>query len=205
MPQFQGALPWVLTIVIGYLFGSISFSLVIGKIFEHKDVREYGSGNAGTTNALRVLGKKAAFFVLLGDILKCLVSVLIGGWLLPGIGAWIGGLCCMVGHVFPVFFKFRGGKAVAAGIAMMVFVCPPAGFSALAVLAVIFAITRIVSVSSLSAFLVFPLFIWLFTKEPLYVIIAAVMFVFVLILHRANIGRLIRGEEKKISFKSSKK
>lgn len=204
MPGMENILPIAATIIIGYLLGSISFSLVIGKVFEHKDVREYGSGNAGTTNALRVLGKKAALFVLIGDILKCLVSVLIGGWLIPVYGLWIGGICCMIGHVFPVFFKFKGGKGVATGISMMVFVCPPAGFSALGVFAVIFAITRIVSISSLSAFLVFPFFIWLFTKELVLVLIAAAMFVFVLILHRANVGRLIRGEEKKISFKSSK-
>ncbi|MBQ3378649.1 MAG: glycerol-3-phosphate 1-O-acyltransferase PlsY [Clostridia bacterium] len=194
----------VLTIVIGYLLGSISFSLVIGKFVANKDVRDYGSGNAGTTNTLRVLGKKAALAVLVGDILKCLAAVLLGGLLVPVYGPWIGGIACMVGHVFPVFFKFRGGKAVATGVAVMAFACPIAGFPAVGVFFLIFAITRIVSVSSLSAFLAFPFFVWFFTKEPIFTVIAAAMFVFVLILHRENVKRLIRGEEKKISFKSSK-
>ncbi|MBR2742607.1 MAG: glycerol-3-phosphate 1-O-acyltransferase PlsY [Clostridia bacterium] len=200
----EGIWQIVLTIIIGYLLGSISFSLVIGKVFGHKDVREYGSGNAGTTNTLRVLGKKAALAVLVGDILKCLAAVLIGGLLVPVYGGWIGGIACMVGHVFPVFFGFKGGKAVATGIAVMAFACPAAGFPAVGVFFLVFAITRIVSVSSLSAFLAFPFFVWLFTGEPVFIIAAAAMFVFVLILHRENIKRLIHGEEKKISFKSSK-
>ncbi|MBQ1334451.1 MAG: glycerol-3-phosphate 1-O-acyltransferase PlsY [Clostridia bacterium] len=195
----------VITIIIGYLLGSISFSLVIGKLVAHKDVRQYGSGNAGTTNVLRVLGKKAALAVLVGDILKCLAAVIIGGLFIPVYGGWIGGIACMVGHVFPVFFKFKGGKAVATGFAVMAFACPMAGFPAVGVFFVVFAITRIVSVSSLAAFLSFPFFVWLFVGEPVLILVAAAMFVFVLILHRENIKRLIRGEEKKISFKSLKK
>lgn len=194
----------IICAAVGYLLGSISFSLVIGKFFANKDVRKYGSGNAGTTNTLRVLGKKAAALVLLGDILKCLVAVLIGGALLPEYGNWIAGVFCIIGHVYPVYFGFKGGKGVATGIAMMVFVCPPAGGLSLLVFAIIFAITRIVSVSSLSAFLVFPIFIWLFTKSAALVVVAILIFLFVLYLHRANIKRLIAGEEKKISFKSSK-
>ncbi len=194
----------VLAVVAGYLLGSINFSIIVGKVFNHTDIRESGSGNAGTTNTLRVLGKKAAVIVLLGDILKCIAAVLIGSALVPDYGSWIGGLSAMVGHVYPVFFKFKGGKAVATGMAMMVLVCPPAGLSALGVFIIVMLIKRIVSLSSLAAFLTFPLFVWIFTKETALVWVAAAMFAFVAYLHRANIGRIIRGEEKSISFKSSK-
>lgn len=202
--SYEILVPIVATVVIGYLLGSISFSLVIGKVFEQIDVREHGSGNAGTTNALRVMGKKAAVAVLAGDILKCLVAVVAGKMLMPEFGMWIGGLACMLGHVFPVFFGFKGGKGVATGISMMVFVNPKAGFCALGVFLVVLLICRIVSVSSLSAFLTYPIFIFLFTGNLIYTLIATAMFIFVFFLHRQNIGRLLRGEEKKISFKSKK-
>ena len=195
----------IVVALIGYVLGSLSFSTILGKVFENTDIRDHGSGNAGATNTLRVLGKKTAAAVLLGDILKCLAAVLIGNMFVPVYGGWIAGICCMLGHVYPVFFGFKGGKGVATGIALMVFVQPFAGLSALLLFVIILIICKIVSVSSLCAFLVFPITVWLFTKEPLFVIIACAMFLFVAFLHRENIKRLFKGEEKKISFKSVKK
>ena len=199
---YESILPMVFTAIIGYLMGSISFSIIVGKLFEKVDVREHGSGNAGTTNTLRVLGKKAAIIVLLGDILKCLIAVVVGYFLFSETGMWIGGVACMIGHVYPVFFGFKGGKGVATGIAMMTFSCFFAGISSFIIFLIVLFFSRIVSLSSLSAFLVFPIFVYIFTKNMIFVFIAIAMCAFVFYLHRENIKRILSGNEKKISFKN---
>jgi glycerol-3-phosphate acyltransferase PlsY len=187
---------------IAYLLGSFNFGLIISKYRFGDDVRTHGSGNAGMTNMLRTYGKKAAVFTLLGDALKSVISVLVVGHMLGGFkGAYIAGLCCIIGHVYPVFFGFKGGKGVVVTAAMVLCLNP----LVFAILFIIFAIlvgyTKYISLGSIMCMMVYPLILFRITGGGFHVIIAAVIAVFVIFLHRGNIKRLREGTENKLSFK----
>ena len=188
----------IIPVVIAYLLGNISPSIILGKI-HGIDIKKEGSGNAGTTNALRVLGKKAAFITLVIDIGKGVLAVIIGR--LVG-GAAVGYICALAvfcGHIWPCFYSFKGGKGVATAFGALLSVNWMLGLAALAVVAAGLALTQRMSVGSLLGAITFPILCWLL--EPDFIWIGSVMALIVLIKHRANIGRLLRGEEPKMSFK----
>ena len=188
----------IISIIIAYLLGNISPSVILGKL-HGIDIKKEGSGNAGTTNALRVLGKKAALITLIIDIGKGVLAVVIGK--LIG-GEAVGYLCALAvfcGHIWPCFYRFKGGKGVATAFGAILAVNWILGLSALGIVAVGVALSQRMSVGSLLGSVTFPLICWLL--EPDFIHIGCIMAVIVLIKHRANIGRLFRGEEPKMNFK----
>lgn len=222
-------LPILLSGLCGYLLGSISFAILLTRLFVKDDVRNHGSGNAGATNVLRVAGKKASAMTFLLDFLKCAASVVIGYFILlhfagkygldpsfARLGVYAAGFMCIIGHMYPIYFGFRGGKGVVTTSAMMFML----DWRVFLICAVVFFTTffwkKIVSLSSVSAAVVYPFasFIITFFVDYLsggfgvsYVVMAtsvsALCGAVVVIKHRANIKRLLKGEEKPISFKKN--
>ena len=200
---------WFIIIIPGaYLLGSIPTSVWLGRAIKGVDLREHGSGNAGATNAFRVLGKPIGSVVLLLDMLKGFLAVnlaLLQHEIAPGTEAWmilkIGlGLLAVVGHIFPVFAGFRGGKGVATITGVALAIHPFAALAAMGVYLLVFLLTRISALGSLIAVLTYPMWIlWVFQSEYLTIrIFSLVVVVLVLITHRSNILRLIHGEEKSL-------
>ena len=200
---------WFFIIIPGaYLLGSIPTSVWLGKALKGVDLREHGSGNAGATNAFRVLGKPIGSVVLVLDMLKGFLAVnlaLLQHELVPGSEAWmilkIGlGLLAVVGHIFPVFAGFRGGKGVATITGVALAIHPLAALAAMGIYLLVFLLTRISAMGSLTAVLTYPIWInWVFKSEYLTIrIFSLVVVLLVLITHRSNIIRLVRGEEKSL-------
>ena len=190
------------------MLGSIPTSVWLGRTIKGVDLREHGSGNAGATNAFRVLGKPIGSLVLFLDMLKGFLAVhlaLLQHEIAPGTEAWmilkIGlGLLAVVGHIFPVFAGFRGGKGVATITGVALAIHPFAALAAMGVYLLVFLLTRISALGSLIAVLTYPMWIlWVFQSEYLTIrIFSMVVVVLVLITHRSNILRLIHGEEKSL-------
>lgn len=204
----------LLIIVIGilsYLIGSINCSILISKMRMNKDVRESGSGNAGATNMLRTFGPKAGLFTMLGDFLKTLVPLIITKLIFADEQYWqamvaYSGFCCSMGHAFPLYFGFRGGKAVTV-VAMVLFVVDWRCFAVgLTVFILTVALTRYVSLASILAGLSGPITMFFISQRYLanrWVVVGCLLglAIMVMILHRENIKRLLKGEEHKFSFK----
>jgi len=200
---------WILIILpAAYLLGSIPTSVWLGRALKGTDLREHGSGNAGATNAFRILGKPIGTAVLLLDMLKGYLAVnlvLLQHEVGPGSETWmllkIGlGLLAVVGHIFPVFAGFRGGKGVATITGIALALHPYAAFAAMVIYLMVFLLTRISALGSMLAVLTYPVWIiWVFRSEYLSIrIFSLVVVVLVLITHRSNILRLVRGEEKSL-------
>ncbi|HEX2533260.1 MAG TPA: glycerol-3-phosphate 1-O-acyltransferase PlsY [Chitinophagaceae bacterium] len=198
----------VLLIVIAYLIGSIPTALWVSQLFFGIDIREYGSGNAGATNTYRVLGSKWGTFVMIVDMLKAIVAVKLA-FLLPYsfdsdlylINMQLGlGLAAVVGHIFPVWAEFRGGKGVASLFGMVMGIQPNVALCCVAVFLLVLFLTRWVSLSSILASVAFPIFILVIFNEPevLYRIFAISVSLLVLFTHQKNIGRILRGSESKV-------
>lgn len=206
-------LPFVLSAVIAYLLGSISFSVVITKKFAGTDVRKQGSGNAGATNVLRTAGKLPGILTFLFDFLKCVIAILLAmlvaklfalsGSYLQYI-KYVAGIFCMVGHIFPLYFGFKGGKGVtvaAAAVLMLDWRCFIIGIG---VFIIMVLITRIVSLSSLLASVSVPvsmLILRLVCRQDnvaANVLLVSVIVVIIFIKHNANIARLLKGTEPRI-------
>ncbi len=214
--------------VVGYLIGSISFAVIITKLVKNTDVREHGSGNAGMTNVMRTAGALPGVLTLAGDFLKAVVAVLIGRLLLiplmqsvapseairlaiePVYGAFICGIGCFLGHLYPVFFGFRGGKGALVALGTLLMIDWRAFLVVAAVFLFVFLITRIVSLSTLTAAAVYPVAIFLLfpythlnetalfgiSSRLIQTAFAAITVIIVFIKHIDNIKRLIAGEEK---------
>lgn len=193
----------LLCLLIGYLFGSIPFGLVIGKIFYDKDIREYGSGNLGGTNAARVLGLHVGIIVILLDSFKALLAMLICNKIYPGIEQYIGLFVC-IGHCFPVFAQFKGGKAVASaygyllGLSLFVtheylytFIIPLISFL------VIVLIFKMVSLASMCSVLLASILIFIKIDRTVGLLVF-LLSLFVIYRHSANIKRILEGKESKI-------
>ncbi len=207
-------------IIISYLLGSISFAVVFSWAFSHKDVRNYGSGNAGMTNVLRSVGVLPGVLTFVCDFLKGVVAVLIGrymvfafaqpfGVIIPEYAAFFCGMACQLGHIFPVFYGFRGGKSVSTSVAVLFAVDWRAGFIALGTFVLMVLITKIVSISSIVGALTAPFSLWFLLPKNstlLWQVLLCSWIVAVLVIaHWQNIGRLIRGEEKKLTIKLSRR
>lgn len=232
------AIETVITVVVGYLLGSINFAILVTDSYSHTDIRKYGSGNAGMTNVMRSVGKKAGFITFFGDFAKGLISVLIGMFLflmidsggafsqvldtsLYGsqewkIGGYIGGTACVLGHIFPLYHEFKGGKGVATAAGMVVATDWRLVLILAAVFFGLFGIFRIISLSSVSIAAAYPITYFLVTYfvdygkspeqfTPVYFIITMLLVLIVaasvLLKHKENIKRLINGKEKKFTIK----
>jgi glycerol-3-phosphate acyltransferase PlsY len=203
-------IPTIISLFLAYLLGSIPSAVWIGKLFYGIDVREYGSGNAGATNTFRVLGKKAGIPVLLIDALKGFAAVnLVHLFAEEPISeaAFVNyklalGIAAVIGHIFPVFAGFRGGKGIATLLGLMLAVHYQGALIALSVFVLVFAITKFVSLGSMTAALSFPFIIVLIfqTTVPSLIVFSMFVAILVLITHQKNIERLVRREENKANI-----
>ena len=178
--------------VLGYLLGGINGAILLSKLVEKDDVRRHGSGNAGFTNFFRNYGKRTSLLVILIDAAKAAVSCLLGGWLLGKYGLrtegmLLGGLAATLGHDFPAFLGFRGGKGIVCGFAAALVTDWRVGLILLAVFALVYFLTHYVSLASVLCALGFFVSFWLFYPGRPFV-------------HRENIGRLVKGQERKTYF-----
>ncbi|MGB3948854.1 MAG: glycerol-3-phosphate 1-O-acyltransferase PlsY [Bacteroidia bacterium] len=203
----------IILLFVAYLLGSIPTAVWVGKYFYNIDVREHGSGNAGATNVFRVLGKKAGIPVLIIDVLKGLFATLLSTYsnLENNNSELIHfqlclGLAALIGHIFPVFASFKGGKGIATLLGIIIAIVPSAALIAISVFLITLIGSRIVSLSSMVAALAFPIIIIFIqkTNEIALVIFSISISIIVIITHRKNIVRLLKNEESKISFKSKK-
>ncbi|MBQ7384321.1 MAG: glycerol-3-phosphate 1-O-acyltransferase PlsY [Clostridia bacterium] len=200
----------VICIVAPYLLGSMNFAIIISKTRYKSDIRNYGSGNAGATNMMRTFGKAAAGLTFLGDALKAFASGMIGYIVLGQYGAYIAGLFCILGHMFPIYYKFKGGKGVVTA-AISVLMCNPIVFLVLLVIFVIIvACTKYISLASVMCMLLYPVILdrmekWMNGYTGAYEIIAIITAALIIFMHRENIKRLWQGKESKFSFKKSVK
>ena len=209
---------YIVMAVIAYLIGSISFSVIISKKMAGFDVREKGSGNAGSTNMLRSVGKKAAAITLICDVLKGVVAIIIA--IILGnifndsnkeLLLQIAGIAVVLGHTFPIFFGFKGGKGVATSLGILLMSNWQIGLICLVFALVLMVLTRMVSLGSCMAAILFPV-LTLFINEHytvltegksgnVYFVYSVIMAIIVLYNHRSNIKRILNGTENKISFK----
>lgn len=184
-------------IIMSYLIGNISPSVIIGRKFKNIDIRQHGSGNAGTTNAMRILGKKAGALVFFLDFIKGVVPALIGlcfGGLELG---FVCGISAVLGHVFPFLLKFKGGKGVATSFGVGLVLAPVYALIGLLIFAIIVIKTRYISLGSVIGTLTFPV-LQIFTTENIQIIIMSIVLgCIVTYSHRANIKRLINGTESR--------
>lgn len=196
----------LLMAVMGYLFGSLNFAVIIGKLFYKTDVRQHGSGNAGATNVQRTLGSKAAAFVALGDFLKGIaayfIAYLVGGiFEQPVLFACICGFAAVIGHNYPLYFHFKGGKGILTSLGLSFAIDWRAALITLAVSILIIAMTRYVSLGSILGCIANVGLILLFDADPLKIWFIALLAILAVIRHHANIKRLIKGEESKLGAK----
>ncbi len=200
----------VFCVCVAYLLGSINSAIIISKLFGKKDIRDYGSKNAGATNTLRVMGKGAAVFVVIFDALKGVAAVLFAKYA-PEIFAiddpnataeYLAALFVVLGHIFPVYFGFKGGKGIMTSIAVIFVLDWEIGVILLATCVVIILLTKYVSLGSCIGAVMFPVLVYMFHEENgLFVFVSLVIAALALIMHRNNIVRLVRGTESRLSFK----
>ena len=208
---------YIIIAIIAYLVGSINFSIIISKRMAGFDVREKGSGNAGTTNMLRSVGVKAAAITLLCDILKGVVVILIAiliGNIVDGLDdallVQLAGIFVIIGHTFPIFFGFKGGKGIATSLGVLLMINWQIGLICLVFALILMAITRMVSVGSIAAAILFPVLVVFIGQNYIvpvnnwsYLIFSIIIAILVLFNHRENLKRIFTGKENKISFKKS--
>ena len=224
------AAAFIVCMVVPYLLGQLNFAIIISKKKFGVDVRNYGSGNGGTTNMLRTFGKKSAIITLAGDMGKAVASCLVGYLLLGRLGAFIAGLFCILGHTMPIKHKFKGGKGVACAAAVILMTdlgnawfVPFIFVILLIVFAAIALGLKYVSLASVMCMLVYPLFLYeveqlffdayrkpdgtvIVNKEMgLYIVCAFLMAAIIVFMHRENIKRLWNGKESKLDLSKKKK
>ncbi len=207
------ALACLLPAVIGYLLGSINTAVLISRTFYHEDIRTKGSGNAGMTNMMRNYGRGAAAATLIGDMLKTAISVAIGALLVAESGMYVAGFFSIIGHVYPVFFGFRGGKGVASMAALVLCTEPLAFFILIFMFICIVAATKFLSLGSIMAAMMYPLIlnrVYILIRDSAGVpivptVVSFLLMVLVVAKHRENIQRLLKGTESKFTIKKSVK
>lgn len=200
-----------LCVIISYLLGSINFAVIFSEIFFKEDVREHGSGNAGSTNMLRTYGLKAALLTFVCDFFKSFLACCIGLVVMPYHLGFVSicGLCALIGHAFPIFYGFKGGKCVASLAGVLLVVNPLVWVLLMLVFVFTVALTKFVSLGSVICALCIPILNIMIAfpvtpPPPAEIICTALMAALVIFLHRKNIVRLWTGTESKISFKSKK-
>ncbi len=194
----------ILAFLAAYLIGSINSAIIVSKIMLHDDIRKYGSGNAGATNALRTLGKKGAIPVVIGDLLKAVIAILFAKIICSdsSLAVYIAGIGVVLGHNFPIYFGFRGGKGILVSLVAILFADPKIGLIAAVSAILIMAITKYVSLGSVSGAVIFLVLGLTFRFGDVYFcIFAAIISLLAIIRHKTNIQRLLNGTESKLSFK----
>ena len=188
----------ILTAIISYCLGSINGAIIAGFFVHHKDVRRYGSRNAGLTNYYRNFGTPGLVVLVLIDVLKAVIAVLIGGALLnkveaKEVGMLFAGFCVILGHMFPALFQFRGGKGVLSGVTMAFLVDWRVGLCCLLTFLILVLFTRYVSLGSVVGSALCPVYLWVFGHEKLSIILGALCALLIVIKHAENIVRLVGG------------
>lgn len=198
----------IAVIIVSYLLGSLNFALILSQLIYKEDIRNYGSKNAGTTNMMRIYGKKAALFTIIGDIAKGIIAIIISRIIWDtSICPYVAGLACIIGHVLPVFYKFKGGKGVATGAAIVLMINPIIFLIMISIFILIVVFTKYVSLASCMTALSFPLLIYIIeinnTQQCVpSLILSITMILLIIYKHRTNIKRLIKGQESKVNFKN---
>ena len=201
-------LPILITIVVSYLLGNLNGAIVVARLIAHEDVRAKGSGNAGLTNFTRNYGSKTSIFVIAIDMGKAIAACLLGGLLLKDYGLYqegvaLGGLCVILGHDFPALLGFRGGKGILSGVTVALMMDWKLGLLVFSIFLIAYFLTHYVSLGSVLSSGSFGFFYAWFHRESLFPIIVGFVLSGLLVwMHRANIGRLIRGEERKTNLLS---
>lgn len=204
---FMMALGFLLCALISYLLSGVNFAILVSKGVWHEDIRDFGSGNAGLSNMYRTYGRKGAALTLLGDVLKTCLAVGASMALAGYYGGYIALLFCVVGHSWPCYFHFRGGKGVLCAAVGILLTCPVVLLILLLIFLAMVGITRYISVGSITAAFFYPLVLYAFFRGvPHPVLIFSSLFVCVLVLfqHRSNIVRLRAGDERKFGEKEDK-
>ncbi len=203
----------IFLLFMAYLIGALPFSILAGKLIKGIDIREYGSGNAGATNTFRVLGKKAGIPVLILDVFKGLAAVSLIAYTSYQVNTEIYlnlqlvfGVAAVLGHIFPVYAGFRGGKGVATLLGFMIGVFPLAALLSITVFVICLVLSKYVSFSSIVSSIFFPIGVYYFSETLFPTLFIFSVFVPVLLIatHHANIERLIKGEENKVNLKIKK-
>ncbi len=187
-------------VVLAYLIGSVSFAVIVSAVFRLPDPRSYGSGNPGATNVLRSGKKTAAALTLAGDVLKGAVAVWLARSVGPAVGAApevvpLSGLAAFLGHLYPIFFRFRGGKGVATAAGILFAFSVPVGLAVLSVWGVVFSLTRVSSMGALAAAIAAPIAGWYFLGAGGYLVVILAMTALLIWRHRSNIRKLRQGRE----------
>ncbi len=230
MQVFFTVLPLILSVIVGYLLGSINSSIILTRLFQqNEDIRKHGSGNAGMTNVLRTVGKRAAALTFVGDFLKCVAAILLSLGIvslsysffhifapeLVKAGQYLTGAACVLGHIFPLYYGFRGGKGIVTSAAMIALTDWRVFLLVIATFLIVFLFRRIISLASVTCAALYPVYTFLVLffldfkgSEPNACSLGFLLFavgcslfvgVTVLVKHRSNIERLLKGEEKPIT------
>ncbi len=188
----------ILILTLAYLLGSIPFSLIIARLFKGIDIRNHGSGNIGATNVLRTVGKKEAALALIADVLKGVLPVLFTVFVLEE--SWIAATAVFVvlGHVFPIFTGFKGGKGVATSLGALIVIIPAGVIVSLIVWFLVLIVFRYASLASISAAIALPAICWGLTTPLAFTAAASINAVIIILKHTGNIKRLITGTENKV-------
>lgn len=191
---------YLFVIILSYLIGSLTFAFILGKLITKKDVRDYGSGNAGATNAIRVFGVKVGILAFFGDLVKGIIAVLIGIMVAGDIGGYFAGFFVIIGHNYPIFLSFKGGKGVATTIGVMLIISPYVSLICFSIGIVIALVTRIFSLGSIIGLFLAPIVVLIIVRP-----FNLQLFIFCLIIismsiyrHKDNIKRLLEGKENKL-------
>lgn len=210
----------LLCIAAGYFLGSINTAIIVSKLFYGDDIRKYGSGNAGMTNVLRTYGKKAAVLTLLGDILKTVLAIIIGRFIgTPEIflypladvgipiptGGYIAGLFAAIGHTFPIYYRFRGGKGVLCAATIVLMLSPFTFLWCFIIFVILLLGTKYVSLGSVISVMVYPIILNNINGSSPEILFAILLAILVVYNHRENIKRLLSGTENKFSIGGKKK
>src|SRR5699024_7040651 len=192
----------LLLIILTYLIGTFSSAYIIGKFSKGIDIRDYGSGNSGTTNALRVMGKQMGILTFIFDFGKGIVAALIGRMMLGDVGVLLAGISVVVGHNWPIFIGWKGGKGVAASLGVLLVLHWPSTLIAVIIGLIVGLSTKYVSLGSMCFLSLFPIIYFIvgdpFSKE--YIILSLLLAIMAIIRHKSNIERLINGNENKLSW-----
>lgn len=210
MPMQYYYLGLLVIVVISYLLGSLNSAIIISKLKHHEDIRKHGSGNAGMTNMLRTYGKLDGVLTLLGDMLKVVVAVFIARLLCGEEGAYLAGTFCVIGHIAPAYYGFKGGKGVVAAATTILIIDPQIFLILIVLFVIIVAISRYISLGSIICGIAYPgIVYWRIMNatggheppKPLMLLFPIFIGLLLIFTHRENIKRLMNNKENKFSFK----
>ena len=191
----------IIAIAVGYLLGCVTMGIVISKAFAKFDIREKGSGNAGTTNMLRTLGWVPSLMTFAGDAIKALIACWIGGLLFGLTGAYLAGIACVIGHNWPVFYGFKGGKGVASSFGVLLYTCWPIAISVFVLQIILVALTKTMSIASIASGILNAIMsIIMFWGDPVRILYGLILSFMLFYRHMENIIRLFKHKENKLDF-----